>query len=49
MLNKVMLIGRLGADPELRYASNGTPIASFNMATDESYTCLLYTSPSPRD
>jgi single-strand DNA-binding protein len=38
MLNKVMLIGRLGADPELRYASNGTPIASFNMATDESYT-----------
>ncbi|UZP67865.1 single-stranded DNA-binding protein [Desulfovibrio mangrovi] len=38
MLNKVMIIGRLGADPELRYAGNGTPIASFNVATDESYT-----------
>lgn len=37
MLNKVMIIGRLGADPELRYAGNGTPIASFNVATDESY------------
>ena len=38
MLNKVMVIGRLGADPELRHAGNGTPIANFNMATDESYT-----------
>ncbi|OBQ51566.1 single-stranded DNA-binding protein [Halodesulfovibrio spirochaetisodalis] len=38
MLNKVMIIGRLGADPELRYAGNGTPIANFNVATDESYT-----------
>jgi len=38
MLNKVMIIGRLGADPELRYAGNGTAITNFNMATDESYT-----------
>lgn len=38
MLNKVMIIGRLGQDPELRYAGNGTPIANFNVATDESYT-----------
>ncbi|MCG8529854.1 MAG: single-stranded DNA-binding protein [Desulfovibrionales bacterium] len=38
MLNKVMIIGRLGADPELRYANNGTPIANFNVATDESFT-----------
>ena len=38
MLNKVMIIGRLGADPELRYAGNGTPIANFNVATDESFT-----------
>ncbi len=38
MLNKVMIIGRLGQDPELRYAQNGTPIASFSVATDESYT-----------
>lgn len=38
MLNKVMLIGRLGQDPELRYAQNGTPITSFSIATDEGYT-----------
>lgn len=38
MLNKVMVIGRLGKDPELRYAQNGAPIASMRMATDESYT-----------
>ena len=38
MLNKVMLIGRLGRDPELRYASTGTPMANLNLATDESYT-----------
>lgn len=38
MLNKVMIIGRLGRDPELRYAQNGTPIANMNIATDESYT-----------
>ena len=38
MLNKVMLIGRLGRDPELRYTQNGTPVTSLNVATDESYT-----------
>ncbi len=37
MLNKVMIIGRLGRDPELRYAANGTPIATLRVATDESY------------
>lgn len=37
MLNKVMLIGRLGRDPEIRYAANGTPIANLRIATDESY------------
>jgi len=37
MLNKVQIIGRLGRDPELRYAGNGTPIANLNIATDESY------------
>lgn len=36
-LNKVMLIGRLGKDPELKYAASGTPMANFTMATDESY------------
>lgn len=38
MLNKVMIIGRLGRDPELRYTQNGTPVTTLNVATDESYT-----------
>lgn len=38
MLNKVMLIGRLGRDPELRYSQGGAPVANMNVATDESYT-----------
>ncbi|WP_165076220.1 MULTISPECIES: single-stranded DNA-binding protein [unclassified Desulfovibrio] len=38
MLNKVMLIGRLGRDPELRYTQSGSPVATLNVATDESYT-----------
>ncbi len=38
MLNKVMIIGRLGRDPELRYSQTGTPMCSLNVATDESYT-----------
>ena len=33
-LNKVMLIGRLGADPEIRYTADGTPVATFSLATD---------------
>ncbi|QPK65349.1 single-stranded DNA-binding protein [Methylomonas sp. LL1] len=33
MLNKVMLIGRLGADPEIRYMPSGDPIATLNLAT----------------
>ncbi|MDL2271585.1 single-stranded DNA-binding protein [Desulfovibrio sp. OttesenSCG-928-I05] len=37
-MNKVMLIGRLGKAPELRYASNGSPITNLRIATDESYT-----------
>ncbi|NJB67183.1 single-strand DNA-binding protein [Desulfobaculum xiamenense] len=37
-LNKVMLIGRLGRDPELRYTQSGQPIANLRLATDESYT-----------
>ena len=38
MLNKVMIIGRLGRDPEVRYTQNGSPVATLNIATDESYT-----------
>lgn len=33
-LNKVMLIGRLGADPEIRYTQSGTAVANFTMATN---------------
>ena len=38
MLNKVMIIGRLGSDPELRYTQGGQPVCSLRVATDESYT-----------
>lgn len=37
-LNKVMLIGRLGADPELKYSQSGTPVARLRLATSETYT-----------
>ena len=37
MLNKVMIIGRLGRDPELRYTQGGAPVCTLNVATDESY------------
>lgn len=33
-LNKVMLIGRLGQDPELRYTPGGAPVANFSLATN---------------
>jgi single-strand DNA-binding protein len=37
-VNKVILVGNLGADPELRYTSSGTPVASFSLATREQWT-----------
>jgi len=36
-MNKVMLIGRLGKDPELRETKNGTKVCNFSVATTESY------------
>lgn len=36
-LNKVQLIGNLGRDAELRYTPGGQPVASFNMATTETW------------
>lgn len=35
MINKVILIGNLGADPEVRFTQNGTPVATFRIATTE--------------
>jgi len=36
-VNKVTLIGNLGKDPELRYTSSGVAVATFSMATSESW------------
>lgn len=36
-MNKVILLGNLGADPELRYTANGLPVLNFSMATNESW------------
>src|SRR5690606_21849943 len=36
-VNKVILVGNLGADPELRYTGSGTAVCNFNVATNESY------------
>ena len=35
-VNKVILIGRLGKDPDMRYAPSGTAIANFSLATNHS-------------
>lgn len=37
-VNKAILIGRLGADPELKYTPSGAAVVNFNIATDESWT-----------
>ena len=37
-LNKVMLIGHLGADPDVRYMPNGKPVANLRIATSEKWT-----------
>jgi single-strand DNA-binding protein len=38
MLNKVMIIGNLGRDPEMRYTANGTAVTEFSVAATERYT-----------
>jgi single-strand DNA-binding protein len=37
-LNKVMIIGRLGRDPEMRYTPNGRPVTAFSVAVNRSWT-----------
>jgi len=36
-VNKVILVGNLGKDPEVRHLESGVPVASFSIATSESY------------
>lgn len=36
-INKVLLIGRLGADPEVKAVGQGTTVATFNLATSENW------------
>ena len=38
MINKVILVGRLGKDPEIRSTPGGTTVAKFTIATDEKFT-----------
>jgi single-strand DNA-binding protein len=37
-LNKVLIIGRVGNDPEMRYTASGTEMCTFSVATSDSYT-----------
>ena len=37
-LNKVMIIGNVGSEPEMRFAPNGNPVTSFRVATNRVYT-----------
>ncbi|MBN2031655.1 MAG: single-stranded DNA-binding protein [Deltaproteobacteria bacterium] len=37
-VNKVILVGNLGAEPEVRYTTSGKAVASFNLATKEQWT-----------
>lgn len=37
-LNKVMLIGNVGSDPEMRFTPNGNPVTSFSLAVNHGFT-----------
>ena len=37
-LNKIMVIGNLGGDPEMRYTPQGTPVTNFSVAVNRVYT-----------
>jgi single-strand DNA-binding protein len=38
MYHKIILVGNLGRDPEMRYTGDGTPVTNFSMATSEKWT-----------
>ena len=38
MLNKAMVIGHLGADPEMRYTANGNAVTTFNVASSRQFS-----------
>ena len=42
-VNKVILVGNLGRDPEVRHLENGAAVANFSIATTESYKDKLLT------
>ena len=37
-MNKVLIIGNVGGDPEMRYTPNGNPVTSFSVATNRRFT-----------
>ena len=37
-LNKILIIGNLGSDPEMRYTPNGDPVTNFSVATNRRYS-----------
>ena len=37
-VNKVILIGNVGSDPELKYTTNGAGVSNFSVATNETWT-----------
>ena len=48
-VNKVILIGNLGKDPEVKYTPQGTPVAKFSIATNERYKDKSGGGHDPRD
>ncbi|HLF25244.1 MAG TPA: single-stranded DNA-binding protein [Anaerolineae bacterium] len=38
MYHQIIIVGNLGRDPEMRYTPSGTPVTSFNVATNRKYT-----------
>ncbi len=38
MINRIIILGRLTKDPQMRYTSNGTPVTNFTLAVDRTFT-----------